>query len=59
MSMANSLGVRVPFLDKHMIEKAWTIEPDFYNGKHDAAWGVWHIYAWQKWALSQGLIKDK
>lgn len=23
---------------------------DFIEGKHDNAWGVWHFYAWQKWA---------
>ncbi|RDK84811.1 asparagine synthase (glutamine-hydrolyzing) [Marinirhabdus gelatinilytica] len=23
---------------------------NYLNGKHNAAWGVWHIYAWQKWA---------
>ncbi|QRM87791.1 asparagine synthase (glutamine-hydrolyzing) [Lacinutrix sp. WUR7] len=23
---------------------------DFFENKHDNAWGVWHIYAWQKWA---------
>ena len=23
---------------------------DFFSGKHNNAWGVWHIYAWQKWA---------
>ncbi|WP_204346109.1 asparagine synthase (glutamine-hydrolyzing) [Psychroserpens algicola] len=23
---------------------------DFFNRKHDNSWGVWHIYAWQKWA---------
>lgn len=23
---------------------------DFLDGKHDNGWGVWHIYAWQKWA---------
>ena len=23
---------------------------DFYNKKHNDAWGIWHIYAWQKWA---------
>lgn len=22
----------------------------FFENKHDNAWGVWHIYAWQKWA---------
>lgn len=25
---------------------------DFYVGKHNNAWGVWHIYAWQKWAYN-------
>ncbi|WP_298894546.1 asparagine synthase (glutamine-hydrolyzing) [uncultured Psychroserpens sp.] len=29
---------------------------DFYNNKHESAWGVWHIYAWQKWAISQQLV---
>lgn len=28
---------------------------DFYNYKHDNAWGVWHIYAWQKWWLNHGI----
>ena len=23
---------------------------DFYDRKHENSWGVWHIYAWQKWA---------
>lgn len=25
---------------------------DYYANKHSNAWGVWHIYAWQKWAAS-------
>lgn len=25
---------------------------DFYAHKHSNAWGVWHIYAWQKWATT-------
>jgi asparagine synthase (glutamine-hydrolysing) len=25
---------------------------DFFENKHDNAWGVWHIYAWQKWAYT-------
>ena len=29
---------------------------DFYNNKHNEAWGIWHIYAWQKWAINEGLI---
>jgi asparagine synthase (glutamine-hydrolysing) len=23
---------------------------DFFDKKHHNAWGVWHIYAWQKWS---------
>ena len=23
---------------------------DFFDKKHHNSWGVWHIYAWQKWA---------
>lgn len=130
MSMANSLEVRVPFLDKTSIDFAWEYMPElknnqfklkdilkklmnlyypskmieeekkgfsvpidkwlkthlksdvesvifdkpfygemyinkeallkyvahFFDGTHDEAWGVWHIYAWQKWALAQKLI---
>jgi len=29
---------------------------DFINGEHDNGWGVWHIYAWQKWAINSELI---
>lgn len=28
---------------------------DFFDKKHDNAWGVWHIYAWQKWWLEHGV----
>lgn len=126
MSMANSLEVRVPFLDRASIEYAWKRVPlefdnqshlkkelkdcaknyfpealvehpkqgfsvpieqwlrkelksdvmefvlnkplygkqyidvknvrtyvtDFYDNKHNNGWGVWHIYAWQKWAYN-------
>jgi len=24
---------------------------NYLDGKHHNSWGVWHIYAWQKWAL--------
>jgi asparagine synthase (glutamine-hydrolysing) len=131
MSMANSLEVRVPFLDKRIIEFSQQIKPllginhstnklvlkkallkfipmelilkekrgfevplekwlkgplrrdlehcllemeiygsnylkvevikceldNFLNGKSVSEWGIWHIYSWQKWALSNGLIK--
>jgi asparagine synthase (glutamine-hydrolysing) len=130
MSMAHSLEVRVPFLDKHVVEQAFCFAPDqfssdsdlkqvlkrimthyfpntlmhdkkkgftvpmehwlrhelkadvkkvileapiygndiiasnelksyvmdFFNGKHNSAWGVWHIYAWQKWAIKYQFI---
>ena len=29
---------------------------DFYEGKHTKFWGIWHIYAWQKWAIANDLI---
>ncbi|MFT6127203.1 MAG: hypothetical protein ACJAVA_001690 [Flavobacteriaceae bacterium] len=28
----------------------------FFRNKHDSAWRVWRIYAWQKWAISRNLI---
>ncbi|WP_298903231.1 asparagine synthase (glutamine-hydrolyzing) [uncultured Psychroserpens sp.] len=29
---------------------------DFYEEKHTKFWGIWHIYAWQKWAIANDLI---
>jgi len=29
---------------------------DFYKKKHSNEWGIWHIYAWQKWAIAEKLI---
>lgn len=29
---------------------------DFFNGKSVNAWGIWQMYAWQKWAGENGLI---
>ncbi|PVW16457.1 asparagine synthase (glutamine-hydrolyzing) [Marixanthomonas spongiae] len=128
-SMKNSLEVRVPFLDKHVIDYAWTLHQsidtltqlkqplkklvqqeipeqllmqekkgfsipieswfknelkedllnvvinkrifgidtekehllkkyvhNFINAEHNNGWGVWHIYAWQKWAIQSDLI---
>jgi asparagine synthase (glutamine-hydrolysing) len=31
---------------------------DYYAGKHRNHQGVWHLYAWQKWAAIQQLIKQ-
>lgn len=28
----------------------------YYDGEHDSAWGIWHIYSWQKWAQIHGLV---
>lgn len=28
---------------------------DFYDKKHGDEWGVWHVYAWQKWATEHVL----
>lgn len=36
------------FLDIEKIKNAVT---EFYNHKGINAWAVWHIYAWQKWAV--------
>ncbi|MGO2103675.1 MAG: asparagine synthase (glutamine-hydrolyzing) [Psychroflexus halocasei] len=32
---------------------------DFLENIHDNEWGVWHIYAWQKWAINQNLTNLK
>jgi asparagine synthase (glutamine-hydrolysing) len=130
MSMANSLEVRVPLLEKKIIESSWGVLPNikgnnfrlkgvlkdllgnfipnkiisktkkgfsvpiddwlknelksdvekvifetpiygnalmdgrelknyisaYFDGKHNESWGVWHVYAWQKWAMTEGLI---
>lgn len=29
---------------------------EYYEGKHDNAWGIWHLYAWQKWAKQEELL---
>ena len=29
---------------------------DFLDYNHDNEWGVWHVYAWQKWAYTHKLI---
>ena len=31
----------------------------FLRGQHNNAWGVWHIYAWQKWAINQELMANE
>ena len=28
---------------------------DFFDKKHHNAWGVWHVYAWQKWWINHGV----
>ncbi|GAB4164343.1 MAG: asparagine synthase (glutamine-hydrolyzing) [Winogradskyella sp.] len=29
---------------------------DFLDGSHNNGWGIWHIYAWQNWAIKSDLI---
>jgi asparagine synthase (glutamine-hydrolysing) len=29
---------------------------DFFDNKKVNAWGIWHMYVWQKWALQNNLI---
>jgi asparagine synthase (glutamine-hydrolysing) len=31
---------------------------DFFSSKHSNAWGIWHIYAWQKWWQNHGIHHD-
>jgi len=47
-----------PFYGKEVLEVSvlQVYVQDFFDGKHDNAWGVWHIYAWQKWWLAHGVI---
>ena len=35
-----------------------TFVSDYYQGKHNEFWGIWHIYAWQKWAYTHLDKKD-
>ena len=36
--------------DNLNVVKIKKLVSDFYENKHNNAWGVWHVYAWQKWA---------
>jgi asparagine synthase (glutamine-hydrolysing) len=31
---------------------------EFLDDKYQNEWDVWHIYAWQKWAINQNLISN-
>ncbi|WP_417200711.1 asparagine synthase (glutamine-hydrolyzing) [Bizionia sp.] len=48
-----------PFYGREVIEVSvlQAYVQDFFDGKHDNAWGVWHIYAWQKWWMAHGIIE--
>lgn len=40
------------FIDNNCLEK---LVDDFFNNNKGNAWGMWHIYAWQKWAKKYNL----
>ena len=37
-------------------EEIYKYVNEYYQNAHRDFWGVWHIYAWQKWALAEKLI---
>jgi asparagine synthase (glutamine-hydrolysing) len=42
------------FVDENYME---SLIDDFFNDKnHVNPWGLWHLYAWQKWATNNNLI---
>lgn len=42
---------------RHMQQEALRKQVlDFFNYKKGNAWGIWHMYAWQKWAKANNLI---
>ena len=47
-----------PFYGKELIEirELKKYVTDYFDKKHNDAWGIWHIYAWQKWAIAEGLL---
>ena len=58
-SDVEELVFKTPFYGKEFMDVAKLKEyvTAFFEGKSVGAWGVWHIYAWQKWAKNQGLIE--
>jgi asparagine synthase (glutamine-hydrolysing) len=40
------------FIDRNCLEK---LTEDFFEKNKGNAWGLWHIYAWQKWAQKYNL----
>lgn len=51
--------IKKPFYgaDHLNTEYLHTLVADFYqNKKHVNPWGMWHLYAWQKWAVNNKLI---
>ena len=51
--------INTPFYGVEFINESYLnqLVKDFYNRKkHVNAWGLWHLYAWQKWATNNNLI---
>jgi len=53
--------LETPFYGEEFINRE-CLEEDISNFYKDNPsvnhWGLWHLYAWQKWALSEGLINN-
>jgi asparagine synthase (glutamine-hydrolysing) len=50
-----------PFYGQEHIDNTvlHTLVKDFFSKKSRVdPWGLWHLYAWQKWAIHNGLVED-
>lgn len=51
--------IKIPFYGSESLNSEYlhTLVDDFYQNKTNAnPWGMWHLYAWQKWAINHKLI---
>ena len=50
--------VNKPFYGNELINAIYREEliDNFYKNKIVNEWGIWHLYAWQKWAINNNLV---
>lgn len=50
--------VHKPFYGNEFINEVYLnkLINDFYENKNINEWGIWHLYAWQKWAINNDLV---